>query len=226
MRGGCCVAVQSVLPTEFVRPNEYHAALYFERAMAGEALTPQELALYRAQLWRVLAEAYVQNGVTLELLIGETPTNGVAVGCAQEGFSLKATGALLDYLRESVGLPRVAVYVQDSGRIPSVAPLAARYPAIEEGVAQIALGVWQGAPAETRAQLCALSGVGLLADCVGALPDARLPQAPLDPVLFHRTLCTALADWAALGESCADEAALCRVIARLTGENARKYYNL
>ena len=70
---GCRVASQSVLPAEFRRPNEYHAALYFKKALSGEVLEGEELALYQAQLWRILVEAYAKRDMTLELRVGQTP---------------------------------------------------------------------------------------------------------------------------------------------------------
>jgi len=223
---GGTVAQHSVLPAEFCRPNEYHAALYFEKAMAGERLAPQELALYQAQLWRVLSEAYVARDVTLELLVGETPAKTQISNPVSGVFSVKATRELLDYLKERVGLPRLALYTEEAAQIPTVAALAARYPAIGEGVPQIALGVWQTTPVQTRAQLRALAGVAPLSACVGALPDARLPRSALTPALFHRTLCAELADWEAHGETDVGEENLSRIVTRLTGENMRKYYKL
>ena len=125
-----------------------------------------------------------------------------------------------------MGLPRVAVYVEKSELIPTVAALAGRYPALEEGVPQMALGVWQGGPADTRAQLRALASVVSLSSCVGALPDGRLPLSPWAGELFHRALCAELDAWERHGETAAGEENLCRVIARLTNENMRKYYKL
>lgn len=223
---GCRVAVQSVLPTEFCRPNEYHAALYFEKALSGEALSGKELALYQAQLWRVLAQGYAQRDMTLELCVGETPEKAEKTQPVSGDFSAKATRELFDYLKERVGLVRVALYTERAELIPTVAALASRYPAIAEGVPQIALGVWQGAPADTRAQLRALASVASLSDCVGAMPDARLPFSPWTSTLFHRTLCSELADWERHGETAVGEDNLCRVIARLTGENMRRYYKI
>ncbi len=223
---GCRVATQSVLPIEFCRPNEYHAALYFERALAGEVLAPKELALYQAQLWRVLSEAYVKQDMTLELCVGETPAKREAAHPVPDAFSAKAARELFDYLKERVGLPRVAVYTEQAALIPALAALAARYPAIAEDVPQIVLGVWQAGPSDTRAQLRALASAMPLSSCVGALPDARLPRSPFCDVLFHRTLCAELADWEAHGEVDAGEENLVHIIARLTGENMRGYYKI
>ena len=225
VRVGGRIATQSVLPAEFCRPNEYHAALYFEKAMAGEILAPQELALYRAQLWRVLAGAYAQRDMTLELCIGETMQNTEKTHTVQACFSAKMLRELFDYLKEQVGLPRVVAYTEQTERILTVAAWAARYPAREWG-AQIALGVWQTGPAETRAQLRALASVTSLSSCVGVFPDARAPLSLWGTTLFHRTLCSELADWEAHGETDAGEENLCRVILRLTGENMREYYQL
>lgn len=223
---GCRVARQSVLPVAFWRPNEYHAALYFEKAMAGETLAPKELLLYQAQLWRVLFEGYVARDMTLEFCVGETPEKAEISRTVSGDFFAKAARELFDYLKERVGLPRVAVYTEQTALIPTVAAWAARYPAIRAGEPQITLGVWQGAPATTRAQLRALASVAPLSACVGALPDARLPLSPWEPTLFHRTLCSELADWEQHGETAAGEDNLCRVIQGLTGENIRKYYKL
>ena len=223
---GCRVATQSVLPAAFWRPNEYHADLYFKKALAGEALAPKELALYQAQLWRVLCEGYAQRDMTLELLVGETPAKEEITRTVSGDFFASAARALLDYLKERVGLVRIAVYTEQTALISTVAALAGRYPAMEEGVPQIALGVWQTSPAETRAQLRALASATSLSACVGALPDARLPISPFSPVLFQRTLCAELADWERHGETDAGEEILCRTVARLAGENTRKYYKL
>lgn len=222
----CRVAVQSVLPTEFCRPNEYHAALYFEKALAGEALCGKELALYQAQLWRVLSAAYTARDMTLELCVGETPAKSEISNPVSGVFSAKATRELFDYLKERVGLPRIAAYTEQVTLIPEVAALAGRYPAVAQGVPQIALGVWQGVPANTRAQLRALASVTSLSACVGALPDMRLPLSPWANEAFRRTLCAELADWEAHGEICAGEEALCRILTHLAGENMRKYYKL
>ena len=223
---GCRVATHSVLPAVFARPNEYHAALYFEKALAGEMLAPHELALYQAQLWRVLSKAYAAHGMTLELRVGKTTAKTEISHPVYGIFSSKATRELLDYLKERVGLPRVAIYTESAALIPTVASMAARYPAIAEDVPQVALGVWQGAPADPRAQLRALASVVPLSACVGALPDARLPLSPLAPLLFHRALCAELADWEAHGETNVGEEDLCRAVTRLTDENMRKYYQL
>lgn len=223
---GCRVATQSVLPIEFCRPNEYHAALFFNKAMAGEVLAPKELALYQAQLWRVLCEAYTKSDLTLELCVGETPRKAEINTHVSGDFSAKATRELFDYLKDRVGLPRVAVYTEQAALIPTVAALAARYPAIKEGEPQMMLGVWQSGPAETRAQLRALASATSLSACTGALPDARLPISPFSPALFQRTLCAELSDWEAHGETDAGEEILCRTVARLTGENMKKYYKL
>ena len=226
VQGGCRVATQSVLPTVFSRPNEYHAALYFEKALAGEVLTPSELALYQAQLWRVLSAAYTARNMTLELCVGETPTKSVMATPVCGDFSAKAARELFDYLKERVGLPRVAMYTEQATLIPAVAALVGRYSAITEGVPQIALGVWQSAPADTRAQLRALASVTSLSTCVGALPDVRLPLSPWAGDIFRRTLCAELADWEAHGETCAGEENLCRIVSKLTGANLREYYKL
>ena len=223
---GCCVAAQSVLPTAFSRPNEYHAALYFEKALSGETLAPNELALYQAQLWRVLSAAYVARDMTLELCVGETPAKSVVSNPVSGEFSAKATRELFNYLKERVGLPRVAIYTEQVMLIPTVAALAGSYPAIAEGVPQIALGVWQGGPSDTRAQFRALESATALSACVGALPDARLPLSPWANDVLCRTLCTELASWEANGEACVREEELCRIIARLTGENMRRYYKI
>ena len=223
---GCRVAAQSVLPAEFCRPNEYHAALYFEKALAGEVLSGKELALYQAQLWRVLSAAYTARDMTVELCVGETPAKSEISNPVSGVFSAKAARELFDYLKERVGLPRVAVYTEQAALIPTVTALAGRYPAIAEGVPQIALGVWQGAPADTRAQLRALASSTALSACVGALPDMRLPLSPWSNEILCRILCAELADWEAHGEACVGEESLCRIIARLTGENMRAYYKL
>lgn len=221
---GCRIAQHSVLPATFLRPNEYHAALYFQRALSGEVLEGKELALYQAQLWRVLSEAYKKREMTLEILVGETPVK--EEWAHSTVFSVKAVRELLDYLKERVGLARVALYVEEPALIPTAAALAARYPAITDGVPQITLGVWQGAPADTRAQLRALASVLSLSTCTGALPDARLPLSPYTPALFHRTLCSELADWESHGETEVGEENLCRVIGQLASENMRKYYQI
>jgi glucuronate isomerase len=223
---GCRVAVQGVLPTEFWRPNEYHAALCFEKALAGECLTDKELALYQAQLWRVLCEAYATRDMTLELCVGETPQRAEASTHISGHFSAKAARELLDYLKERVGLPRVALYTERSDLIPTTVALAARYPAKEEGVPQIVPGVWQTGLAETRAQLRALASATSLSSCLGAFPDMRLPRSPFSAALFHRALCAELSDWEAHGEIDVGEENLCRVISALAGESMRKYYKL
>ena len=226
VQGGCRAATQSVLPAVFSRPNEYHAALYFEKALAGEILAPNELALYQAQLWRVLSAAYTARDMTLALCVGETPAKSETNNPVSGDFFAKATRELLDYLKERVGLPRVAAYVEQAALIPAVAALAGRYPAITEGVPQIALGVWQGAPADTRAQLRALASVTSLSACVGAMPDMRLPLSPWAGEIFRRTLCAELADWEAHGEICSGEENLCQVVTKLAGANMREYYKL
>ena len=223
---GCRVATQSVLPTVFARPNEYHAALYFEKALSGEMLAPNELALYQAQLWRVLSAAYAARDMTLELCVGETPVKAEVSNPVDGAFSAKATRELFDYLKERVGLPRVAIYTEQTVLIPTVAALAGRYPVIAEGVPQIVPGVWQSDPADTRAQLRALASASSLSACTGALPDARLPLSPWTGEIFHRALCSELAEWEANGEACVGEDALCRIVSRLTGENMRAYYKL
>ena len=188
---GCPAAVHSVWPKVFCRPDPYHAELALQRALRGESLTALEQDLLQAQLWRILGKEYRKHGLMLEL-----PSGGAApmryskkfhTVCG--GISYQVAAELLDYLRECDGLPRIALYIADPAEATAAAALGARYPAIGQGVPQLALGVVRGASGRTRARLEALAAVMPLGDAVGSFTDFRLCDDLSDAVLFHRVLC-------------------------------------
>lgn len=223
MQHGCRVARHGVLPTRFLRPDEYHAAQTFQRAMAGEVLTEEELALYQAQLWRVLGREYVKCSVALEIPVSASapikqPINGTVMGV----ISPKENRALFDYLQGYQGLPRVALYAAEPQALRAAAALAACYPAAGEGAPQISLGILYGSPAENRARMQAFADVAPLSHFLGVIADPASTPAPVDALLLHRTLCTLLAEWEERGETDADTARLCALLARAAGDAARE----
>ena len=223
---GCALAAHSVLPTAFCRPNEYHADLYFKKALAGEALTAQEQALLTAQLWRILCKEYTQRQMPLELRTGgaavleDMPSNA----CTFTDFA--ALDALFAYLQSYRVLPRIALYLATPTEAPEAARLAAQYPALAEGKPQMQLGIVTGSPSQTRDRLLALANVTPLAGTLGGVSDARLYTSPTDADLFCRMLCALLADLREQGELDVPDDRVYRLVTRVCGGNLSDFLQL
>ncbi len=83
----------------FLRPDPYHAGLAFDRLKNGEALTPDEQALFIAQLLRVLGAAACE--LNLRLVLRVRPKTEHVMG----DFSALALKKLLSYLTERRVMP-------------------------------------------------------------------------------------------------------------------------
>jgi glucuronate isomerase len=208
-----------------MRPNEYHAELYFKKALAGEPLSAKEQALLVTQLWRILGREYVRRGMALELRAGAAVLDNAPIS-AHVPTNYATLAALFDYLVSWQGLPRTALYLACPAEAPEGARLAARYPAMAEGQPQLRLGIVSGSPAQARERLQALANVAPLAHTLGSVPDARLYTSPLDADLFCRTLCSLLADWRERGELDVPDDRVYRLVTRACGGNLSDFLQL
>ena len=97
----------------FERPDPYHAGLSFARGLAGEgdAMSPREIAIFRAQLLRTLG--LIMKEIGMRFLLRVRPKTEHVKG----DFSVKAFEKLLSYLQERRALVPTVLSLS-AGEIP------------------------------------------------------------------------------------------------------------
>lgn len=204
------------------------------KALRGEALSEQEIAVYQGGLLRFLAGEYCTRGLAMQLHLGPIRNNsprlmasfgpdagGDSIGEATDPFKLSAfLGAL-----ESAGtLPRTILYNlngADSGMLATMAASFAAHGAkVQYGAAWWLHDHIRG----IRAQLDQLLETGLISGSVGMLTDSRSFTSFPRHEYFRRILCDKLGALVEDGQYPADLAALGALVEDVCWRNAVNYF--
>jgi glucuronate isomerase len=186
----------------FEKPNPYHAAQYFDKAISGKrhALGETEAALLRTQLVRLLATLCARHG--LRLICRFTPKNDARLG----GYSVSALTELLDYLREwDVLVPTLLVF--PTATLPqTLSALLDRFHT-PEGTPLLFVGLAAAGalPHDVRCAIRTLLSAEKGPLFLGMCDDDRGLLASPARVRFATALADVLAEWAGDGIGFGDE---------------------
>ncbi len=213
--------------TAFCRPDPYHAELVLQKAMRGKGkeLSSEEVALFFAQLHRMLGREYVGRGMVMQYRVDAVPQTA-KIDPVRGEICCMAQKKLFSYLEKCEALPRVLI-TSGTSHAAFLGAFCGELSAVREGAPRISAGITLGrgdTPERVRAALRALAGECALGAMLAPATDAA---GLLDLSLheyFRRVLCDLLADLAESGEAPRDPAALCALVRAICEDNIQHLF--
>ncbi len=209
----------------------------FNKRMAGEVLTNDEIDAFKTAMLKVCAEEYTRLGWAMQLHIGALRNNnrkmyeklGADVGfdsindlCIAEKLS-----AFMDSLEYADCLPKTILYTLNPKDNYVLGTMLGNFQkAPTAGKIQFGSGWWFNDQRDgMEAQMQALANLGMLARFVGMLTDSRSFVSYPRHEYFRRILCNLLGKWVDEGEYPADMKTLAEIASGICYHNALRYFN-
>ncbi|MGL5254803.1 MAG: glucuronate isomerase [Brevinema sp.] len=210
------------------------AAVIFQKALKGEAITHQEMVCYKSYLLSVFGKWYAENNWIMQLHVGVVRNNNSAqfkVLGADSGFDsmgdksyANAMIHYLDTLNSQAGLPKTILYCLNPSDNELLATMIGNFQGGGKGRIQFGSGWWFNDQKEgMERQMKALSACGLLPLFVGMLTDSRSFLSYPRHEYFRRILCNLIGQWVEEGEAPKDMAYLGKIIQDICYNNAHNY---
>jgi len=210
------------------------SAAVMAKALSGEALSEEEVAVYQGALLRFLASEYKQRDLAMQLHLGPIRNNspklmkcfgpdagGDSIGADTDPFLLSA---FLGDLDSSDTLPKTILYNLNPADSAMLATMAVNF--AEEG-ARVQYGAAWWLHDHIRgidAQLDQLMETGTIASSVGMLTDSRSFTSFTRHEYFRRILCNKLGAVVERGEYPCDIEFLGAMVQDICWHNAVNYF--
>ncbi len=206
-----------------------------DKALRGEVLTEEEIAVYQGALMRFLAREYHRRDLVMQMHLGPIRNNsaklmasfgpdagGDSVGSTTDPFLLSA---FLGDLDRADALPKTILYnlnPADNGMLSTMAVnFAADGAKVQYGAAWWLSDHIRG----ICAQLDQLMETGLLSGSVGMLTDSRSFTSFVRHEYFRRILCAKLGDLVEQGQYPCDVETLGELVRDVCHRNAKRYFS-
>ncbi len=221
---------------EYVPYAESDPELAFNKRMAGEALTKEEIEGFKASVLKLCAKEYTRLDWAMQLHIGALRNNNrrmfEALG-ADVGFDsvndlaiAEKLSAFLNSLEYDGVLPRTVIYnlnPKDNYVIGTMIGNFQKGPAI--GKIQFGSGWWFLDQRDgMEAQMRSLASLGMLSRFVGMLTDSRSFVSYPRHEYFRRIMCNLIGTFVAEGEYPEDYEALSEIVRGIAYYNAKNYF--
>lgn len=208
----------------------------FNKRMAGEELSKEEIDSFKCALLKVCAEEYTRLGWAMQLHIGALRNNNAKmyekIG-ADTGFDsindlsiAEALSAFLNSLEVADCLPKTILYTlnpKDNYVLGTMLGNFQKGPT--PGRIQFGSGWWFNDQRDgMELQMRALANLGAFGTFVGMLTDSRSLVSYPRHEYFRRILCNLIGGWVTDGEYPEDYKALERIVRGICYENAKNYF--
>ena len=204
------------------------------KALAGEMLSEQEIAVYQGALLRFLGSEYARRGLAMQLHLGPIRNNspklmqtfgpdagGDSIGAATDPFLLSA---FLGDLERENALPRTILYNLNPADTAMLATMAVNF-ASDGAKVQYGAAWWLHDHLRgISEQLDQLLETGLLSGSVGMLTDSRSFVSFARHEYFRRILCDKLGRLVEDGQYPCDMAFLGKLVENICWKNAVAYF--
>ncbi|HEX8464825.1 MAG TPA: glucuronate isomerase [Abditibacterium sp.] len=226
----------TTVPADF--PTESEASAIFERAMNGQAATPQEKDRFASHLMLFFGQLDAQRGWTKQLHLGalrNANSRGFSNLGPDTGYDsigdfpqIASLAAYLDALEGEGHLPKIVIYNLNPADNYAIATLVGNFQG--GGVAgkiQFGSGWWFLDQKEAMEwQMNALSNVGLLSRFIGMLTDSRSFMSFPRHEYFRRVLCNLVGRDIENGELPADFEMVGAMVKNICYRNAHEFLGL
>ena len=208
----------------------------FNKRMAGEPLTAEEIDSFKTAVMKVCATEYTRLGWTMQLHIGALRNNNrkmfEAIG-ADTGFDsindlcvAEKLSAFMNDLEYSDALPQTILYTLNPKDNYVLGTMIGNYQkAPTAGRIQFGSGWWFNDQRDGMvAQMTALANLGMLSRFVGMLTDSRSFVSYPRHEYFRRILCNLVGEWVENGEYPEDYKMLEEILGGIAYHNAKNYF--
>ena len=208
----------------------------FNKRMAGEPLTAEEIDSFKTAVMKVCATEYTRLGWTMQLHIGALRNNNrkmfEAIG-ADTGFDsindlcvAEKLSAFMNDLEYSDALPQTILYTLNPKDNYVLGTMIGNYQkAPTAGRIQFGSGWWFNDQRDGMvAQMTALANLGMLSRFVGMLTDSRSFVSYPRHEYFRRILCNLVGEWVENGEYPEDYKMLVEILGGIAYYNAKNYF--
>ena len=208
----------------------------FNKRMAGEPLTAEEIDSFKTAVMKVCATEYTRLGWTMQLHIGALRNNNrrmfEAIG-PDTGFDsindlcvAEKLSAFMNDLEYSDALPQTILYTLNPKDNYVLGTMIGNYQkAPTAGRIQFGSGWWFNDQRDGMvAQMTALANLGMLSRFVGMLTDSRSFVSYPRHEYFRRILCNLVGEWVENGEYPEDYKVLEEILGGIAYYNAKNYF--
>ena len=221
---------------EYVPFSVGDAKAAFDKRLAGESLTEDEIDTFKTALLTVCAAEYTRLGWTMQVHIGALRNNnrrryetlGPDTGfdsindlCIAEKLS-----RFLDHLEYRECLPKTILYTLNPKDNYVLGTMLGNFQsAPTPGKIQFGSGWWFNDQRDgMEAQMRALANLGMLSRFVGMLTDSRSFVSYPRHEYFRRIMCNLIGTWVEDGEYPDDEDTLREIVTGIAYYNAKNYF--
>lgn len=229
---GCRVTDHGFIHFRYSREGDPAAIL--AKALTGESLTDEEIAVYQGALLRFLGKEYSKRDLAMQLHLGPIRNNspklyksfgadagGDSIGSSTDAFML---GAYLSDLEGADALPKTILYNLNPADSAMLSTMAVNFAAdgakVQYGAAWWLLDHHRG----ISEQLDQLMETGLISGSVGMLTDSRSFTSFARHEYFRRILCDKLGVLAERGDYYCDMDFLGNMVEDICWRNAARYF--
>ena len=208
----------------------------FNKRMAGEELSKEEIDSFKCALLKVCAEEYTRLGWAMQLHIGALRNNNAKMYeklGADTGFDsindlsiAEALSAFLNSLEVADCLPKTILYTLNPKDNYVLGTMLGNFQmGPTPGKIQFGSGWWFNDQRDgMELQMRALANLGAFGTFVGMLTDSRSLVSYPRHEYFRRILCNLIGTWVTDGEYPEDYKALERIVRGICYENAKNYF--
>ena len=208
----------------------------FNKRMAGEPLTADEIDSFKTAVMKVCATEYTRLGWTMQLHIGALRNNNrrmyESIG-PDTGFDsindlcvAEKLSAFMNDLEYSDALPQTILYTLNPKDNYVLGTMIGNYQkGPTAGRIQFGSGWWFNDQRDGMvAQMTALANLGMLSRFVGMLTDSRSFVSYPRHEYFRRILCNLVGEWVENGEYPEDYKMLEEILGGIAYYNAKNYF--
>ena len=206
----------------------------FEKALAGQALTEEEIAVYQGALLRFLGKEYAERNLAMQLHLGPIRNNspkvmaafgpdggGDSIGLATDPYLL---GAFLGDLEAADALPKTILYNLHPADTAMLATMAVNF-ASDSAKVQYGAAWWLHDHIRgISEQLDQLLETGAISGSVGMLTDSRSFTSFVRHEYYRRILCDKLGALVESGQYLNDVEFLGDMVKDICCRNADRYF--
>ena len=209
----------------------------FDKRMAGEELTKEEIDSFKTEVLKVCAKEYTRLGWTMQLHIGALRNNNrrmyERLG-ADVGFDsindlniAECLSAFMDNLEYDDCLPKTILYTLNPKDNYVLGTMLGNFQkAPIPGKIQFGSGWWFNDQRDGMvAQMTSLANLGMISRFVGMLTDSRSFVSYPRHEYFRRIMCNIIGKWVDEGEYPEDYKALEKIVTGIAYYNAKNYFN-
>jgi len=235
---GCRVSDHALDPIVFAAGTDVQADAILQKALTGQSLSDNEVALYKTNILLFLGRQYARLGWTLQLHMGTIRNNNsrmLKLLGPDTGFDATADYTIaeslskfLDALNSTDELPKTILYSLNSRDNEILGTIIGCFQGSGiPGKMQFGSGWWFNDQKDGMIkQLTTLANLGLLSRFVGMLTDSRSFLSYTRHEYFRRILCNLIGEWVEAGEFPNDITLLGSIVQNICFNNANNYFGI